>query len=251
MSTRPWLVLTRPDKDPQHTPDAGNDDADSRLLRLPLIRLLPSAPHPALLEQLRWAAQAQLLIFVSRAAVDCTHQLAPQLAHNRGARWCAVGPATARRLQQLFDVEVLQPTASAAHSEGLLALLPNVQDLHCALFAAPDGRTLLEQELRKRGAVVQSVLVYRRQLLPPHPAQLAMLHDRHGQLVFSATSVQLLHALAQLLTQLGWALPHIPLIVSAPRIAEAARALGFLHIRVAHSAAPADLQLLMEPPWPC
>jgi len=74
----------------------------------------------------------------------------------------AVGPGTAKALAS-FHITAKVPTEF--NSEGLLALpdLQAIQQQHIVIFSGEGGRELLQQELKKRGAAVQKIAVYKRE----------------------------------------------------------------------------------------
>lgn len=106
-----------------------------------------------------------LLIFVSvnaarfgvRRIAECGAAISPN------ALILAVGAATAREAASLLDRPVHGP-ATGGGSESLLELpqLDDVEDRRVAIFRGQGGRELLAAELRRRGAMVDYLEVYRR-----------------------------------------------------------------------------------------
>jgi uroporphyrinogen-III synthase len=181
-------------------------------------------------------------IFASPAAVLFTFRLLPGWRPRRDARVFAPGAATRRSLAR-HGLVALAPVARQ-DSEGLLALpgLARLGGRSVGLVSAPGGRGLLGAELRRRGAQVQPIEVYRR--LPPRltrrhfdalataPAPLAMLLSSGEALVRIA---------AMLPPQLLLRLRQQTLVVSSQRLAAAARVHAFADIVVAGSPAPRTL----------
>lgn len=107
----------------------------------------------------------EILIFVSANAVrfgarkiaECGAEISP------AAAVLAVGAATAREAATLLDLAVHGPPVGSG-SEQLLKLpqLKDVQDRRIAIFRGQGGRELLAAELRRRGAFVDYIEVYRR-----------------------------------------------------------------------------------------
>ncbi len=161
------------------------------------------------------ASAARIWIFTSPAAVRFAFPLAPDLAIAARARVLCVGPGTARALARR-GVRALTPRTSS-DSEGLLALpeLAEVRGQRVALVCAPNGRDMISQQLRQRGAQVDAIHVYQRA---------APRLTRHH---FNA----LANASAPLQT----------LVVSSARLAALARESGFVNIVEAASAIPDDL----------
>jgi uroporphyrinogen III methyltransferase/synthase len=106
------------------------------------------------------------LVFTSANGVD--HFMRRALSRVRdirdlhGPRLCAVGPATAERLQRLFlRVDVIPEEDRA---EGIIAALKatgSLEGLRMLLPRADIARESLPDELRKAGAVVDDITAYR------------------------------------------------------------------------------------------
>ena len=106
---------------------------------------------------------ADILIFVSAAAVEFTHASYPLQNHLTQVIF-AVGDATKQALQAIGITAVLSPPAQQEHSEGLLRLTPlaNVLDKHIVIFRGNGGREHIADTLRQRGATVSYVESYQR-----------------------------------------------------------------------------------------
>ncbi len=182
-------------------------------------------------------------IYTSANAVECSLHRMPRPARTRVA---AIGRATARALEA-HGIGVHAAPAGASASEGLLA--------HEA-FAAPagrrvlilkgvGGRTLLREELARRGAEVVTGEVYRRVAAVPDEAALAEIEaaGARGALVVAATSAESLAALLESIP--GARLPRLreaALLVPGERVAAAARAAGWRGpLTIAHSAEDAAM----------
>jgi uroporphyrinogen-III synthase len=189
--------------------------------------------------QWRDAMRDDLLAFTSPAAVRYAFALAPLKTK---ATVLAVGQGTASALRR-HGIDAQAPTAQQ-NSEGLLELAP-LQLLHgrrVALIGASGGRALLRDTLLARGATLREVHVYRR--VAPR------LYRRHIDAVMRLTGdARVLLSSAEALQNLSDALPPAAwqklqaaiAVVSSPRLAEIARAAGFVRVRVAASASAADL----------
>ena len=167
-------------------------------------------------------------ISTSANAVECSLQALPRPARTRVA---AIGRATARALEE-HGIAVQAVPAGASESEGLLAL---------ESFAAPagqrilvlkgaGGRTLLRDELLRRGAEVVTGDLYRRVAAIPDGAALAAIEAAGGRgpLVVAATSAESLAALLEAVPDAR--LPRLrdaTLLVPGERVATAARGLGW------------------------
>ena len=198
----------------------------------PAIDILP-APRPARLAMIiarlhsfDWA------IFVSPTAVrEGMRCVSERRLWPQGVRLAAVGRGSAAALAELGFNEVLAPR-EPGDSEALAAL-PELQEIagqNIVIFRGDGGRETLARVLAGRGARVEYAECYRR----ARPAA-----DMSGLLVrWRAGAVQAIcaassEALANLRDMAGTAdaalLFGTPVCVPHPRIAKAARAMGFAH----------------------
>ncbi|MBV6414730.1 MAG: Uroporphyrinogen-III synthase [Xanthomonadales bacterium] len=206
-------------------------------LRMPLQTTRRAPPSARLAADLAWAAQAECLVFVSRAAVAAAARLMPEAIAAAPAR-VAVGAAAARGLLAL-GLDCLQTSEGHEDSEGVLDLpaLREVRGQRIGIFAAPGGRTRIAATLAARGAQVRTLLVYRRVPQRPCPRTIRALRASADRIVLGASSGLLLEALERLLVRERLtALRERPLIVASARIGECARALGYADVRVARGA---------------
>jgi len=171
------------------------------------------------------------VIFVSEHAVShaVAHpgELADALAE--GARWYAIGPATAAALRSHFSSDLRVP--ELARSEGLLeepGLQPEAlqSGQRVLLIAGEDGRPLIADTLRERGGLVHSWLVYRR--VPVSIDKIIeTLRDTGSKLdLCVASSGAGLELLAKAWFASGGG-AEVPVCVPSPRILELAKALGW------------------------
>jgi uroporphyrinogen-III synthase len=148
-----------------------------------------------------------VIIFVSANAVRFG---APLLDQKRELTLAAMGPATARALNQAGYRVSLQPPVllqlqGSSGSESLL-LHPRLEHLagHRVLIVkGSHGRPFLEEELARRGAEVVAADVYERVPAAPGPAVLAALLDRFtagAVQVITATSLEIAASLLALAT---------------------------------------------------
>jgi uroporphyrinogen-III synthase len=212
-------------------------------MTLPGLSLRAAADADAARAGLRAALRGDGMVFISPAAVRFAWQLLPQLRLPRRLRVCAVGAATARALQRRGAAQVLAPSGSQ-DSEGLLAeaALRGLRGQSWAIVSADSGRDTLPAGLRRRGAAVSLVEVYRR--VAPRWSRLhyARLETLARPLIVLVSSAQVLGNLATgLPAGLVLALRAAELVVSSTRLAALAREHGFTRIHVAESALPADL----------
>jgi uroporphyrinogen-III synthase len=180
-------------------------------------------------------------IFTSPAAVRFGTWALPPRARKRVQAF-AVGEGTARALSRRGIAAVVP--RERFDSEGLLALaeLKRIRGRHIALVGAPGGRDLIAPTLRRRGARVDVLHVYRRE--PPR------LTRRHFDAIAAADDP--LITLVSSGEALGYLIARLPLpllerlrsqavVVSSARLAGIAREHGFAEIVQARSATPRDL----------
>jgi uroporphyrinogen-III synthase len=181
-------------------------------------------------------------IFTSPAAVRFGAALLPARRLRSRMRAYAIGEGTARALAR-HGIAATTPRGRS-DSEGLLALseLARVRGRRIALVGAPGGRDLIAPALRRRGAKVDAIHVYRR--VPPR------LTERHFDalarapepIVTLVSSGEALANLVALLPKPGLAkLRAQLLIVSSARLAALAREHRFEEVALARSPAPRDL----------
>lgn len=176
-------------------------------LRLPAIEIKALGNWRDTALRLGALEKFDVIIFVSANAVRFG---APLLDQKRDLTLAAMGPATARALNQAgYRVSLQQPTLPPPHgtsgSESLL-LHPRLEHLsgHRVLIVkGSNGRPFLEQELARRGAEVVAADVYQREPATPSPAVLAALLDRFAAgavQVITATSLEIAASLLALAT---------------------------------------------------
>jgi uroporphyrinogen-III synthase len=209
--------------------------AGGRAIALPAATILPASdPEPvrALL-----GAHWDLMIFVSRNAVE---QAIPLLPGGRLPSDCtvaAVGQATASALSAAGREADLVP-GGRFDSEALLAMdaLEDVLGFRVLIVRGVGGRATLGETLAKRGAHVAYAEVYRRDRPQVDPAPL-VAHWQSDIQAVTATSDDILQNLMELFTPNGRdLLVATPLVVVSERTADLARALGFGRIEVAERA---------------
>ena len=213
-----------------------------RALSLPGLSLRAVSDAAAAVDGLRGARDAQIWIFSSPAAVRFAFRLLPSLRIPRRARVFGVGAGTSLALARR-GVRAMVPE-ERSDSEGLIALpeLASIRGQRVVLVGAPGGRDLIAPALRRRGARVQHVHVYRRErprLTQRHFDAFAGARNPLITLLSSAEALVNLVALVPraLLARLRGQI----VVVSSARLALAARSQGFTEIVQAKSALARDL----------
>lgn len=216
---------------------------DGSAVGLPGIAVRASGDMATARRALRGAQNADVVVFISPAAVRFAWTLLPRLRFARATQVLAPGPGSVRALRRR-GVADARSAPDRHDSEGLLSLaaLHSVRRRRVALIGAPGGRNLLARELRARGARVEHISVYERtkpRLTPRHFAALERAADPLIVLFSSAEALTNLHAL--LPPPLFARLAAAECVVSSARLAEIAETSGFAHVHIAQSAAPAAL----------
>jgi uroporphyrinogen-III synthase len=161
-------------------------------LRLPAVEIKAFGNRREIAARLGALEQFDVIVFTSSNAVRFG---APLLDLKRDLTLAAMGPATARALNQAGYRVALQPR-QGFDSESLLEhpRLEHPAGRRILIIKGNNGRPLLEQELVRRGAAVVAADVYQRVLPAPGPAALAALMDRFTQgavQVITATSLEI------------------------------------------------------------
>jgi uroporphyrinogen-III synthase len=156
----------------------------------------------------------------------------------------AVGSGTAKTLANFHIIAKLPAKFT---SEGLLELpeLQVVKNQHITIFSGVGGRDLLPKELKKRGAVVEKVAVYRRSC----PMVAAEFPPLSAISLIISTSEESLVNLWQLMgvSQQAW-LKEQHLLVVSPKMQVLAQRLGFKHQPIlADNATDAAILKACEP----
>src|SRR6202453_3603949 len=165
-------------------------------LRLPAIEIKAIGNRHETAARLGALENFDVIIFTSANAVRFGAALLDQ---KRDLTWAAIGPATARALNQAgYRVAVQPPQAFDSESLLLHPRLERPAGRRILIVKGADGRAFLEQELAQRGAQVMTADVYQRVPAVPSQAVLAALLDRFtagAVQVVTATSVDIAHSL--------------------------------------------------------
>jgi uroporphyrinogen-III synthase len=212
------------------------ETAGGRSIPFPAIAIEPveDRESPRQLLGQRW----DLILFVSRNAVEQALPLFPRRCLPSRPELAAVGLATAQALTAAGRAPDLVP-ARRFDSESLLAL-PQLEDLcgkRVLIVRGKGGRTLLGERLVERGAALAYAEVYRRTLPKADPNPLISRWRQDVQLA-TATSGEILENLLTLFGGDGRALLlATPLVVVSERTARMARNRGFARVLLAERAA--------------
>jgi uroporphyrinogen-III synthase len=206
-------------------------------LGFPAIEIIPIEPESSAQDQLANWQDQDLVIFISANAVRFAQ---PYFNKEACPLLAAIGGRTATILEELGLKVGLCPE-SGFNSETLLSLpeLSSLQGQSVMIVKGAGGRTLLKEELRKSGANVTELEVYRRSVTTADPAGVLSYGASAEIGLITITSVEALEALIQVLGDQAreW-LFLTPLLAGSSRIADAAMAAGFRNVII--SADPSD-----------
>jgi uroporphyrinogen-III synthase len=182
----------------------------------PVIDIVPR-DESAIAQDAALLPTPDIALFVSRNAV------AYGLTHAAGAKKGATGPATAAAIQARGQTVDIQPD-QGFDSESLLAesVLQDVAGKNIRIIRGKDGRELLADTLRDRGARVDYLSVYERVLPQCSSESLAQIEAawRGGHIqAITVMSVQTLQNLFKLLPD--WCtdqIENVPLVTPAARV---------------------------------
>jgi uroporphyrinogen III methyltransferase/synthase len=170
------------------------EDQGAEVSLLPLLELAPPDDWSALDQCLARLEQFAWVVFASPNSVEFFWERLRQLGKDTRAfgpaSVAAVGQATAERLRDRGLEPDLLPEDQS--QEGLVAAFAGlaVEGQQILLPASAVGRTLLAEELARRGAQVQQVVAYQNQ--PPEPSQVelppALVEDRIELVIFASPS---------------------------------------------------------------
>lgn len=215
------VLVTRPQ--PQSSPLCHRLALEgARAVCFPTIEIEACGEPRALLTSLAAMGALDLIVFVSANAVRFGAGL---LEQRRDAPLAAIGPATARALNQAGYRVALQPD-EGYDSESLLRhpRLKSAAGKRILIIKGEGGRELLEQELARRGALLERLEVYRRVPRTPSATELAALEREFaaGALhVVMVTSLEIGERLLALATPtLRAALERVPWVVPTRRVGE-------------------------------
>ena len=206
----------------------------ARMLSFPVIDIEPVAIGPAQQQLAQSIAGYDILLFVSRNAVEGAFRFIDSARLQSATRFGVIGSATRSALAVAlgdgrFSLEDCLLAGEPYSSETLLqspALL-QVEGKRILILRGQQGRNLLGDELIRRGALVEYAEVYRRAI----PAQGSDVFDRLVAPVFPTlvvlTSNEGMHNLVKLVSEsAAQALSRVPWLLISERMRESALKLG-------------------------
>lgn len=222
---------------------------------LPLLDIVPIPASDTMRDVIRDLDRYCAVIVVSKPAARMAVELLERFCSQTPRVQCfSVGAATAQILEE-HGLDVSFP-AHGDDSEALLELANLRQaiarpDSRVLILRGEGGRELLAERLRERGASVEYLELYRRELPPYPPAALPARIEAERLNALVVSSGQGFEHLHQLAGDAWPQLARLPLFVPSPRVAELARAAGALTVVDCRGAsAAALLTALREHPVP-
>jgi len=153
------ILITRAASQSQSLHDA-LEKAGARVLECPAFEIVPVEDWTGVDQAISTLNNYNLLIFTSGNAVDLFMGRVSEAGISCQIPIAVIGSATAEKLARWNLKATLVPATFRA--EGLLNLLPeNMSGKRVLLPRAETAREILPEEIRRRGAVVDVVTVYR------------------------------------------------------------------------------------------
>jgi uroporphyrinogen-III synthase len=206
----------------------------ARVLSFPVIEIEPVTPGDNQRQLQHPISDYDILLFVSRNAVDGAFQLVDTTRLHPATQLGVIGAATSAALRLALadspvNVDDCLVAGEPYNSEALLQALArlNVTGKHVLIFRGQQGRNLLGDELQRRGAVIEYAEVYRRTL----PADGARVYDKLlssglPTLVILTSTEGMQNLLELVDAESAQALCRIPWLLISERMRESALKLG-------------------------
>jgi len=216
---------------------------------LPAIAILPPEDWSSVDEAIRQLESFDWVVFTSvngvRSFLGRMEELGVPVSALSSRRLAAIGPATANALGTACRAPDVVPEQFL--SDAVPDALGKVEGLRILLPRADIARKEMAIELRRRGAEVVEVAVYRVQ--PGGEELKELLRHSPSPDFITLTSPSAVRSLARMLEETGrseW-LAHVPLVCIGPITANAVRELGYMPAAVAREhTVEGLLQALME-----
>jgi uroporphyrinogen-III synthase len=212
---------------------------------LPTIEIVAEQDTGKITSTLKNLDKFQWLVFLSVNAVNfALIAFSGKIGFINSVKIAAIGQSTAKTLNNAgLSVDLLPERGF--DSEALLAM-PQMQSLSGQRFLiirGIGGREVLADNLRKRGAEVEYLNVYRRMLPSTDCLPIINLLNENKIDIVTATSAEALHNLLKMLGEKNHKqLINLPLVVVSNRIAQMAAEKGFKRIFISNG--PTDTAIL-------
>ena len=223
----------------------------ARVLAFPVIDIQPVAIGPAQQQLANAIGDYDILLFVSRNAVEGALRFIDCRRLKQSARLGVIGSATRVALAAAFaaggiDLDDCMVAGEPYNSEALLQsqALRQVEDKRVLILRGQQGRNLLGDELRRRGATVDYAEVYRRALPQSIAADFNRLVAADSPTLVILTSAEGMHNLVELVDEAATrSLCRIPWLLISERMRESALKLGHnAAVLIAQSASDSGIR---------
>lgn len=223
------ILVTRP-RDQARALASSIEQAGGTALLFPLLEIEAIQETQTLQQQIERLGHIDLAIFISPNAVKYGMEAIAKFGTLPPAlKIATIGQGSATALREYGVNDIIAP-CERFDSEGLLALLPEVNGWRVMIFRGDSGRELLGDTLKARGATVEYVTCYRRGQAQGETTTLLQAD------AITVTSSEALGYLWQIISQPGYQhLRNLPLFAPHPRIAELARLQGWAQVRLTDS----------------
>jgi uroporphyrinogen-III synthase len=188
------VLVTRP---PQQADDlvAAIEGAGGQAIRFPVIRIVGRDPE-IVARELATLPRPDIAIFVSRNAVD----YGLPAIRNSGAAIAAIGPTTRAAIERAgANVDI--SSGEGFDSERLLThpALSDVRNQTIVIVRGENGREMLADTLKERGADVRFLSAYRREIYPASAGDIDSLDNRFRRGSIDCVTVMSVETLQNLL----------------------------------------------------
>jgi len=220
------------------------EEAGAKVIAVPLLDIVPNPLQADLQGLLEQSQHADVVICVSVNAAEIGLRYCHQLQAVLPSSIVAAGKATASVLEA-GGIENVLIGGSASNSEEILALalLRDVTGNNINIWRGGEGRTLLGDTLRSRGAAVTFVDLYQRMIPSELGKQVNQLTAPEVDII-TVTSVAGLENLTAAVAHDLAAFEKKLLLVGSKRLSEKAVAQGFSPERIVVAANPGDDEML-------
>ncbi len=227
VSHRPVCLVTRP----QHQSQALTErlaQAGWDSIVFPAIEIHATAPTPMLRQLAQRLKTFDIALFVSRNAVDYAFDYLQADEIPPALQLGVIGKGSWQALQQQGVASSIIP-ADSYNSEGLLAAaaLQQVAGKRIIIFRGQQGRNLLGDTLRERGAQVEYQEVYQRHV-PQYPSGYLeqLTHQRFPQMAIFTSAEGLCNTVQIISAEMAHRLRRTPWLLISERMRETALDLG-------------------------
>ncbi|MEQ1620949.1 MAG: uroporphyrinogen-III synthase [Methylococcales bacterium] len=225
------------------------EQAGGEALAFPTLAIVGLDNDDSVKDTLQRLETYQWVIFISANAVNFALRAnGGKIPAIKSVIFSAVGRSTAKALE-LAGLDVGLLPEQDFNSEGLLAM-PQMQQLtgqSILIIRGQGGREELATTLRERGAKVDYLEVYKRDLPEIDAGFTAQQIINHGLDVITITSGEALHNLVVMFGEHAASLRNVLLVVVSDRIRTLASGLGFNRIAVTKSPSdPAILETIIK-----